>query len=538
MLRNPLTTCENTKNIADSQKKALILQENIIFKTMAERNVRVRFAPSPTGALHIGGVRTALYNYLFARQHGGKLIFRIEDTDSNRFVPGAEEYILDSFDWLGIKFDEGVSFGGEHGPYRQSERRDIYKKYVNQLLEAGKAYIAFDTPEELDAKRKEIENFQYDAHTRLQMRNSLTMSKEEVESMIEDGQQYVVRFKIEPGEEVHINDMIRGDVCIKTDILDDKVLFKSADELPTYHLANIVDDHLMEISHVIRGEEWLPSAPLHVLLYRAFGWEDSMPRFAHLPLLLKPEGKGKLSKRDGDRLGFPVFPLEWHDPKTGEVSSGYRESGYFPEAVVNFLALLGWNPGTEQELFSLEELVKAFDITKCSKSGAKFDYQKGMWFNHEYILQKSDDEIAQLFAPIVANNGIEATMEQVTQVVHMMKDRVSFVKELWELCSFFFIAPTSYDEKTVKKRWKEYSAQQMSELADVLEGIEDFSVEGQEPIVLKWVEDKGYKLGDIMNAFRLTLVGIGKGPGMFDISAFLGKEETLKRMHKAIEVLG
>jgi len=538
LLRNPLTTCENTKNIADSQKKALILQENIIFKTMAERNVRVRFAPSPTGALHIGGVRTALYNYLFARQHGGKLIFRIEDTDSNRFVPGAEEYILDSFDWLGIKFDEGVSFGGEHGPYRQSERRDIYKKYVNQLLEAGKAYIAFDTPEELDAKRKEIENFQYDAHTRLQMRNSLTMSKEEVESLIEDGQQYVVRFKIEPGEEVHINDMIRGDVCIKSDILDDKVLFKSADELPTYHLANIVDDHLMEISHVIRGEEWLPSAPLHVLLYRAFGWEDSMPRFAHLPLLLKPEGKGKLSKRDGDRLGFPVFPLEWHDPKTGEVSSGYRESGYFPEAVVNFLALLGWNPGTEQELFSLEELVKAFDITKCSKSGAKFDYQKGMWFNHEYILRKSDDEIAQLFAPIVANNGIEATMEQVTQVVHMMKDRVSFVKELWELCSFFFIAPTSYDEKTVKKRWKEYSAQQMSELADVLEGIEDFSVEGQEPIVLKWVEDKGYKLGDIMNAFRLTLVGIGKGPGMFDISAFLGKEETLKRMHKAIEVLG
>lgn len=535
---NTLTTCENTKNIAYSQKKTLILQENIIFKTMAERNVRVRFAPSPTGALHIGGVRTALYNYLFARQHGGKLIFRIEDTDSNRFVPGAEEYILDSFEWLGIKFDEGVSFGGEHGPYRQSERRDIYRKYVDQLLEAGKAYIAFDTPEELDAKRQEIENFQYDAHTRLQMRNSLTMSKEEVESLIEDGQQYVVRFKIEPGEEVHVNDMIRGDVCIKSDILDDKVLFKSADELPTYHLANIVDDHLMEISHVIRGEEWLPSAPLHVLLYRAFGWEDSMPQFAHLPLLLKPEGKGKLSKRDGDRLGFPVFPLEWHDPKTGEVSSGYRESGYFPEAVVNFLALLGWNPGTEQELFSLEQLVEAFDITKCSKSGAKFDYQKGMWFNHEYILRKSDDEIAQLFAPIVANNGVEATMEQVTQVVHMMKDRVSFVKELWELCSFFFIAPTSYDEKTIKKRWKEYSAQQMSELADVLEGIEDFSIEGQEPIVMKWVEDKGYKLGDIMNAFRLTLVGIGKGPGMFDISAFLGKEETLARLRKAIEVLG
>ncbi|MDU7315784.1 MAG: glutamate--tRNA ligase, partial [Prevotella bivia] len=370
------------------------------------------------------------------------------------------------------------------------------------------------------------------------MRNSLTLSESEVKTLIEDGNQYVVRFKIEPGEEVHVNDMIRGDVRVKTDILDDKVLYKSADELPTYHLANIVDDHLMEISHVIRGEEWLPSAPLHVLLYHAFGWEDTMPAFAHLPLLLKPEGKGKLSKRDGDRLGFPVFPLEWHDPKTHEVSSGYRESGYFPEAVVNFLALLGWNPGTEQEMFSLEELVKAFDITKCSKSGAKFDYKKGMWFNHEYILQKSDDEIAKLFAPIVANNGIDTTKERITQVVHMMKDRVSFVQELWDLCSFFFIAPTSYDEKTTKKRWKEYSAQQMTELADVLEGIEDFTVEGQEPIVMKWVEEKAYKLGDVMNAFRLTLVGEGKGPGMFDISAFLGKEETLDRMRKAIKTLG
>ena len=409
---------------------------------------------------------------------------------------------------------------------------------MKQLLDDGKAYIAFDTPEELEKKREEVKNFQYDAHTRMSMRNSLTLSKEEVAQLLDSDAQYTVRFKVEPGEEIHVNDLIRGDVCVKSDILDDKVLYKSADELPTYHLANIVDDHLMEITHVIRGEEWLPSAPLHVLLYKAFGWEDTMPRFAHLPLLLKPEGKGKLSKRDGDRLGFPVFPLEWHDPKTGEVSSGYRESGYFPEAVVNFLALLGWNPGTDQELFSLDELVKAFDITKCSKSGAKFDYQKGIWFNHEYILRKSDDEIATLFAPIVANNGIDESFDRVRQVVRMMKDRVNFVKELWPLCSFFFIAPTAYDEKTAKKRWKDFSAQHMTELVDVLKGIGDFSVEGQEPVVEKWIADKGYKMGDVMNAWRLALVGIGKGPGMFDISAFLGKEETIKRMEKAIEVLG
>ncbi len=512
--------------------------KNFDFIMIVDRKVRVRFAPSPTGPLHIGGVRTALYNYLFARQNGGDLIFRIEDTDSTRFVPGAEEYILESFRWLGIRFDEGVSFGGDKGPYRQSERRDIYKKYVDQLLDEGKAYIAFDTPEELAAKREEIQNFQYDARTRGMMRNSLVMSKEEVDALIDDGAQYVVRFLVNPGEEIVVHDLIRGDVHVKSDILDDKVLFKSVDELPTYHLANIVDDHLMEVSHVIRGEEWLPSAPLHVLLYRAFGWEDTMPEFAHLPLLLKPEGKGKLSKRDGDRLGFPVFPLEWHDPKTGEVSSGYRESGYFPEAVINFLALLGWNPGTEQELFTLEQLVQAFDITRCSKAGAKFDYQKGIWFNHEYILQKSNEEIANLFAPIVANNGVDATMEQVTAVVSMMKDRVSFVKELWPLCSFFFIPPVEYDEKTRKKRWKEYSAQQMTELSQVLNSIDDFSIAGQESVVMKWVEDKGYKLGDIMNAFRLCLVGEGKGPGMFDISAFLGKEETLSRLNRAIEVLG
>jgi len=504
---------------------------------MEETKVRVRFAPSPTGPLHIGGVRTALFNYLFARQHGGSLVFRIEDTDSNRFVEGAEDYIIESFRWLGITFDEGVSFGGEYGPYRQSERRAIYKTYVDLLLDNGKAYIAFDTPEELEAKRKEIPNFQYDAKTRGMMTNSLTLSKGEVEQRIADGQQYVVRFKIDPGTDVHVNDMIRGDVMIKSDILDDKVLYKSADELPTYHLANIVDDHLMKITHVIRGEEWLPSAPLHVLLYQAFGWQDTMPKFAHLPLLLKPEGKGKLSKRDGDRLGFPVFPLEWHDPKTGEVSSGFRESGYFPEAVINFLALLGWNPGTEQEIFTLDELVQAFDISRCSKSGAKFDYQKGIWFNHEYILKKSDEEIARLFAPIVANNGVDESLERVTEVVRLMKDRVNFVKELWPLCSFFFIAPMEYDEKTVRKRWKEYSAKQMAELADLLEGLDDFSIENQESAVTAWVEKNEYKLGDVMNAFRLALVGIGKGPGMYDISAFLGKEETVQRLRRAIDVL-
>ncbi len=505
---------------------------------MSDRRVRVRFAPSPTGPLHIGGVRTALYNYLFARRYGGDFVFRIEDTDSNRFVEGAEEYIIESFKWLGIQFDEGVSFGGDHGPYRQSERRDIYKKYVKQLLDADKAYIAFDTPEELDAKRNEIENFQYDCHTRLQMRNSLTLAKEEVDALIAAGHQYVVRFKIEAGEAVHVDDIIRGDVKIMSDILDDKVLYKSADELPTYHLANIVDDHLMEITHVIRGEEWLPSAPLHVLLYKAFGWEDTMPRFAHLPLLLKPEGKGKLSKRDGDRLGFPVFPLEWHDPKSGEVSSGFREKGYFPEAVVNFLAFLGWNPGTEREMYSLDELVDLFDLSKCSKAGARFDYQKGIWFNHEYILHKTNEEIAAVFAPMVKANGVDESLERVTDVVRMMKDRVNFVHELWPLCSFFFIAPEAYDEKTAKKRWKEDSAQQLGELIDVLEAIDDFSLENQEKIVHEWIEKKEYKLGNIMNAWRLALVGEGKGPGMFDISAFLGKEETIRRTRRAIEVLG
>ncbi len=505
---------------------------------MADRRVRVRFAPSPTGPLHIGGVRTALYNYLFARQHGGDLIFRIEDTDSNRFVEGAEEYILESFRWLGIKFDEGVSFGGEHGPYRQSERRDIYKKYVKVLLDSGKAYIAFDTPEELEKMRAEVENFQYDASTRMQMRNSLSLPADEVKSLIDSGHQYVVRFKIEPGEKVQVNDIIRGVVTIDSSILDDKVLYKSADELPTYHLANIVDDHLMEVSHVIRGEEWLPSAPLHVLLYRAFGWEETMPRFAHLSLLLKPEGNGKLSKRDGDRLGFPVFPLEWHDPKSGAVSSGFRESDYLPEAVINFLALLGWNPGDDIELMSMDDLISKFDLTKCSKAGARFDYKKMIWFNHEYILQKPDSEIAAIFMPVVKSHGVEVSPELLEKIVSLMKGRVNFVHELWDAASFYFIAPEKYDEKTVKKRWKEDSAKKMSELANFLDCLDDFSIEAQDAAVHEWIQEKGYGMGEIMNAFRLALVGEGKGPQMFDISAIIGKDETLARLRKAISILG
>ena len=525
----------------------------ISITNMSERRVRVRFAPSPTGALHIGGVRTALYNYLFAKQHGGDLVFRIEDTDSNRFVPGAEEYIIESFKWLGIKFDEGVSFGGDKGPYRQSERRDIYKKYVQQLLDADKAYIAFDTPEELEAKRAEIQNFQYDSHTRGQMRNSLTLPKEEVEQLVASGHQYVVRFKIEAGQEVLVNDLIRGEVRVKTDILDDKVLYKSADQLPTYHLANIVDDHLMEITHVIRGEEWLPSAPLHVLLYQAFGWEDTMPQFAHLPLLLKPVGNGKLSKRDGDKLGFPVFPLEWHDPKTGEVSSGYREQGYLPEAVINFLALLGWSPGNDQELMTLDEMVSLFDISKCSKNGAKFDFMKAEWFNRQYLLQRPDSDWCPAFDKVLKENGITATAEQEAEVVRMMKTKVievtdkqgstrkrnvSFPSDLWPLTKFFFVAPTDFDregDKFIRKNWNEQTADQMRQMQAVLETISDWSVEGQKAVVDPWVEQTGIKP---WNAWRIALVGTGQGPDMYELSAFLGKEETIARMKRAIEVLG
>ena len=500
--------------------------------------VRVRFAPSPTGPLHIGGVRTALYNYLFARQHGGEFVFRIEDTDSNRFVPGAEEYIIESFKWLGIKFDEGVSFGGEYGPYRQSERKEIYKVYVDQLLRDGLAYVAFDTPEKLEAKRKEIPNFQYDATTRLSMDNSLVIGGDETARRIANGDKYVVRIKIEPGEDIVVNDIIRGEVHINSSIIDDKVLYKSADNLPTYHLANIVDDHLMHITHVIRGEEWLPSAPLHVLLYKYLGWSDTMPRFAHLPLLLKPDGNGKLSKRDGDRLGFPVFPLEWHDPKTGDVSSGYRESGYLPEAVINFLALLGWNPGTEQEIMSLDELVSLFRLERCSKSGAKFDFEKCKWFNHQYLQMADNRRIAEEMMKDIAANGVVTDMAKVEQVVGFMKSRVSFIKELWPLCSFFWIAPTSYDEKAIQKRWKEETPRIMHELYDVMAAWDNYDdIEGSEAHVKAWCEQKGYPLGNVMNPFRLMLVGELKGPHMFEVTAVLGKEETLRRMETAFAAL-
>ncbi len=540
-----LAVSENVRNFVAENYNHIII--------MSERRVRVRFAPSPTGPLHIGGVRTALYNYLFARQHGGDLVFRIEDTDSTRFVPGAEAYIIEAFNWLGIKFDEGVSFGGNYGPYRQSERRDIYKKYMQLLLDTGKAYVAFDTPEELAAKRELVDNFQYDCHTRSQMRNSLTLPADEVERLMQQTDTWVVRFKVEPGQEVLVDDMIRGEVRVKSEICDDKVLYKRKDELPTYHLANIVDDHLMEITHVIRGEEWLPSAPLHVLLYQAFGWQDTMPRFAHLPLLLKPVGNGKLSKRDGDKLGFPVFPLEWHDPKSGEVSSGYREKGYLPEAVINFLALLGWSPGNDQELMTLDEMVSLFDLGKCSKNGAKFDHIKAEWFNRQYLLKLPDADWCPAFDKVLKENGITATAEQEAEVVRMMKTKVievedkegnkrkrnvSFPSDLWPLTKFFFVAPTEFDregDKFIRKNWKEDTADQMRQMADVLESITDWSVDRLKAAVDPWVEQTGIKP---WNAWRIALVGTGQGPDMYELAAFLGKEETLRRTRRACEVLG
>ena len=504
-----------------------------------ERQVRVRFAPSPTGPLHIGGVRTALYNYLFARQHGGSMILRIEDTDSTRFVPGAEDYINEALQWLGIGIDEGVREGGNYGPYKQSERRDIYRHYVKQLLDQDKAYIAFDTPEELDAKRKEIPNFQYDASTRMMMRNSLSMPADEVKALLDAGTKHVVRFKIEPNRDVVVNDLIRGQVTINSSILDDKVLYKSADDLPTYHLANIVDDHLMEVSHVIRGEEWLPSAPLHVLLYEAFGWTDCMPQFVHLPLLLKPDGKGKLSKRDGDRLGFPVFPLEWHDPNSGEVSSGYRERGYLPQAVVNFLALLGWNPGDDREMFTMDELIKEFSFEHCSKKGAKFDFEKGKWFNHEYLMNMPDDQLATVFKPVLAQH-VDAgnySDDYIARAVGLIKSRVNFVAELWDQAAFFFRAPETYAEKDVRKRWKPGTDGIMRELIDVLQGIDDFTSKNSEEIVLNWIKANDYHMGNVMNAFRLTVVGECKGPHMFDITELLGKQETITRIQRGIDTI-
>ena len=502
-----------------------------------QRKVRVRFAPSPTGPLHIGGVRTALFNYLFARRHGGDMILRIEDTDSRRFVPGAEEYINEALAWLGIGIDEGVREGGAYGPYKQSQRRDIYREHVKMLLDRGRAYIAFDTPEELEAARAATPNFQYDASTRLSMRNSLTMPEEEVKRLIDEGNQYVVRFKIEPGEEVKVNDLIRGEVTIMSDILDDKVLYKSADDLPTYHLANIVDDHLMEITHVIRGEEWLPSLPLHYLLYRAFGWQQTQPAFAHLPLLLKPTGGGKLSKRDGDKMGFPVFPLFWQSPSTGETAHGYREDGYLPEAFVNMLALLGWNPGTEQELFSMQELVDAFSLDRVSKSGARFQPDKAKWFNAQYMHRKSDAELAAILQPQLRAHGIEVDDMRAGEAAGIMKERATLTGDLWDLTSFFFTAPTEYEEKQTRKYWKGDNPSMLAELREVLASIDDFSKDNTERIVHAWIESRSLSMGQVMNTLRLALVGAGKGPGMYDVTAFIGREETLRRIDRILAEL-
>ena len=518
------------------------------------RKVRVRFAPSPTGPLHIGGVRTALYNYLFARQNGGDMILRIEDTDQTRFVPGAEDYIIEALDWLGIKFDEGVHIGGNYGPYRQSDRKPLYRQYADQLLRDGWAYYAFDRPEALDAKRKEYEaqkkTFQYDCTTRLSMENSLSLPADEVQRRIDNGEPYVVRFKFPEDMDITVHDLIRGDVTMNSRLLDDKVLFKS-DGMPTYHLANIVDDHLMEVSHVIRGEEWLPSAPLHVMLYRAFGWEDTMPQFAHLPLLLKPDGNGKLSKRDGDRLGFPVFPLDWHNPETGEISSGYRERGYLPEAVVNMLALLGWNPGNDQELMTMDELIKLFSIEHISKSGAKFNVEKAKWFNHEYLQKCSDERIAEMFLPQLKEHGIkvEATesnnfqfsicnFQFVMKVCGMMKERISFPSELWDQTHYFFVAPTEYDPKAVAKRWKPGMTTHMAKVIEILNTV-PFEYDAIHQALLEdYIKGNELNMGQIMNSLRLAVVGTTVGPDMLTLVMTIGKEETIARVQRAIATIG
>lgn len=503
-----------------------------------EKRVRVRFAPSPTGPLHIGGVRTALFNYLFAKKNGGDFLLRIEDTDQTRFVPGAEDYIVESFKWLGLEFDEGVGKGGDYGPYKQSERKPMYKEYAMQLVEKGMAYYAFDTAEELAQKRSEAEankqTFQYDCKTRKGLRNSLALPKEEVEQMINSGEPYVIRFMFPEDELIEFDDVIRGHISMNSSLLDDKVLYKS-DGMPTYHLANIVDDHLMKISHVIRGEEWLPSTPLHVMLYRAFGWER--PEFAHLPLILKPDGKGKLSKRDGDRLGFPVFPLEWHDPKSNEISSGYRESGYLPNAVVNMLALLGWNDGTDQEIFSLEELVDKFSIERISKHGAKFDMEKAKWFNHQYLQQVDNKVLTQGFMKDLAEKGITAEESFVEKIVALIKERCSFARELWENSDYFFVAPTEYAEKALKKRWKEGTSDRMRDIISHLEKIEDTLEFGQkaEDFLMEYIPANELNMGQIMNSIRLAVVGDTKGPNMQDIMTLLGKQEIINRIQVATD---
>jgi len=506
-----------------------------------ERRVRVRFAPSPTGPLHIGGVRTALYNYLFARKYGGDFILRIEDTDSSRWVPGAEEYIIRSLAWCNIVFDEGVAEGGPHAPYRQSERKDIYFKFARQLVESGHAYYAFDTPEELEALRKEAEStgsaFTYNYRIRRQLKTSLNPAFADYEERIASGEKWVIRFKVPENEEIRMYDLIRGEVVVNSSTLDDKVLFKSADGLPTYHLANVVDDYLMQISHVVRGEEWLPSLPLHVLLYKAFGWEAVMPQFAHLPLLLKPDGKGKLNKRDGDRMGFPVFPLHWVDPANGEVSLGYDDYGFLPEAFVNFLALLGWHPGNDQEIFSIDELIEAFSLDRISKSGAKFDFEKAKWFNQQYLRKKSHHELLQLVRPIVEKQGISPADDYLLKIIELVRDRLILLTDFWTQAHFFFTDPDTYDPEVVKKRWKDNVPQLIRQLRDELSQLDNFRAGELKDFLHHFVEKNDANMGALMNALRLCMVGGSYGPDLPLILETVGKKTTLRRIENALQKL-
>jgi glutamyl-tRNA synthetase len=507
----------------------------IILKRSNMQKVRVRFAPSPTGPLHIGGVRTALYNYLFAKKHAGVFILRIEDTDQVRFVEGAEEYIIEALKWCGIKVDEGIEEGGAFGPYRQSDRRDLYRQYADILVEKGDAYYAFDTTEQLEKLRtdaeKEGHTFIYNASSRVRLRNSLSLPEPEWKAIIEAGEPYVIRYKMPLNEDIHFDDMIRGHIVVNTETLDDKVLFK-ADGMPTYHLANIVDDYRMEITHVIRGEEWLPSLPLHVMIYKSFGWQA--PQFAHLPLLLRPDGKGKLSKRDGDRMGFPVFPLYW---PYGETAKGYREEGYYPEAFVNMLALLGWNPGTEQEIFSMDELIDAFSIERVHKAGSRFDPEKAKWFNHYYLQKKDNRQIALEFREILRAKGFHHDIVELEELIGLVKERLSFVRDIWQETDFFFRAPETFDREVIRKRWKPETPGQLNELKEVLDSVELFTPAATEQAVKSWIEKKGYSTGAVMNAFRLVIVGASRGPHLFDIIAWIGKEETIKRIDRGIVTL-
>jgi glutamyl-tRNA synthetase len=499
------------------------------------KQVRVRFAPSPTGPLHIGGVRTALYNYLFAKKNGGTFILRIEDTDQTRFVEGAEEYIMESLEWCGIIVDEGIREGGKYGPYRQSDKKSDYRQYADILLNNGNAYYAFDTPEELDSLRSQAEKagktFIYNAGIREQMVNSVSLKESEWKAKLDNGEPFVIRFRMPANQDIHFEDIIRGKIVVNTDTLDDKVLFKS-DGMPTYHLAHAVDDHIMEISHVIRGEEWLPSLPLHILLYRSFGWEA--PLFAHLPLLLKPDGKGKLSKRDGDKMGFPVFPLFW---PYGETAKGYREAGYYPESFINMIALLGWNPGTEQEIFTMDELINSFSIERVGKSGSKFDPEKAKWFNHQYLQKKTNNQLAIEFREFLRPRGFQDDIIKLEKLVGLVKERVSFVKDIWDQTDFFFKAPETYDQEVVRKSWNEDSPKLLTELRSVLIPILDFSAAETESVVKTWIGKNGYNTGVIMNSFRLVIVGTSRGPHMFDIITWIGKEETLKRIDRGIIAL-